>query len=138
MRREALEAGWHHFNVKVAPNMKYFTTNQGGRQVDAAQEREQGGGIVDGAGVVKVRPVQKFYSMRHLSGAEEDSLMTAQVVTVTEKMDGEMMCGAVRDGQIELWSRGGLIEQARSATGWARENKLGVLTLVAAVWQRGE
>ena len=75
--------------------------------------------------------------MRHLSGAEEDSITAAQVVIVTEKMDGEMMCGAVRDGQIELWSRGGWTEQARSATRWARENKLGVLTLVAAVWERG-
>ena len=37
MRRTALEAGWHHFNVK----------DQGGRQrrqIDAAQEREQRAG----------------------------------------------------------------------------------------------
>ena len=142
MRRKALEAGWHHFNVKDAP-MKYFATNQGGRQrrqIDGRLmqlRRESRGLVVDAAGVVQVRPVQKFYSMRHLSGAEEDSITAAQVVIVTEKMDGEMMCGAVRDGQIELWSRGGWTEQARSATRWARENKLGVLTLVAAVWERG-
>ena len=107
MRRKVLKAGWHHFNVKDAP-MKYFATNQGGRQrrqIDGRLmqlRRESRGLVVDGVGVVKVRPVQKFYSMRHLSGAEEDSLMAAQMVTVTEKVDGEMMCGAVRDGQVEL------------------------------------
>ena len=68
--------------------------------------RESRGLAIDGAGVVQVRPVQKFYSMGHLSGAEEDSLLAAQVVTVSEKINGEMMCGAVRDGQIELWSGG--------------------------------
>ena len=142
MRRTTLAAGWHHFNVKDAP-MKYFATNQGGRQrrqIDGRLmqlRRESRGLVVDGAGVVKVRPVQKFHSMGQLSGAEEESLLAAQVVTVTEKMDGEMMCGAVRGGQIELWSRGGWTEQARSATRWARANKLGVLALVAAVWERG-
>ena len=58
-------------------------------------------------------------------------------MVVTEKIDGEMMCGVVREGQVELWSRGGWTEQARSATRWAHDNKMGILALVAAVWQLG-
>ena len=98
MRRTTLETGWHHFNVKDAP-MEYFATNQGGkqrRQIDGRLmqlRRESRGLEFDGAGVVQTRPMQKFHSMGQLSGAEEDSLLAAQVVTVTDKMDGEMMCG---------------------------------------------
>ena len=79
---------WHHFNVKDAPT-KYFATNQGGRQrrqIDGRLmqlRRESRGLVVDGAGVVKVRPVQKFHSMGQLSGAEEESLLAAQAMTVT-------------------------------------------------------
>jgi hypothetical protein len=135
MRRKDLMGDWHHFNVKDAP-MKYFATGQvDGRLVQL--RRESRGLVVDGAGAVQVRPVQKFYSMSHLTSEEEDSLGAAAMVAVTEKMDGEMICGAVRDGQVELWSRGGWTDQARSATRWAFENKRGVLTLVTAVWERG-
>ena len=58
-------------------------------------------------------------------------------MVVTEKIDGEMMCGVVREGQVELWSRGGWTEQARSATRWAHDRRMGILALVAAVWQLG-
>ena len=52
---------------------------------------------------------------------------------MTEKLDGEMMCGVVRDGGVELWLLGGWTEQARSATRWASERAPGVLQVIAQV-----
>jgi hypothetical protein len=127
--------------VKDAP-MRYFRTQrdrQDGQNDSRLVElrRESRGLVVDEAGEVQVRPVQKFYSVCQLRGAERESLGKAEVMVVTEKIDGEMMCGVVREGQVELWSRGGWTEQARSATRWAHDNRMGILALVAAVWQLG-
>ena len=68
---------------------------------------------------------------------EETALVAVAVVEVTEKMDGGMMCGVVRQGQVELWSRGGWTEQARSTTRWASTRRVGVLALVAKLWGKG-
>ena len=141
MRCRVMGGGWSHFNVKDAP-IKYFSTQ---RDIRSGQNdsrlvelrRESRGLVVDGAGEVQVRPVQKFYSVCQLRGAEREALSKAEVMVVTDKIDGEMMCGVVREGQVELWSRGGWTEQARSATRWAHDSKMGILALVAAVWQLG-
>ena len=102
------------------------------------QLRREGRGLVlDAAGAVQVRPLQKFYKWWQLKGIEKTALMSVAVTEVTEKMDGEMMCGVVRQGQVELWSRGGWTEQARSATRWASTRRVGVLALVAEVWSKG-
>ena len=56
--------------------------------------------------------------------------------TVTEKVDGEMMCGVMREGGAEPWSRGGWTAQARSATRWASAEGTGVLGVIADTHER--
>jgi hypothetical protein len=83
-------------------------------------------------GEVVVRPVQRFTKVGQM-GELAGLVMSG---TVTEKLDGVMVCGVVTGGAVELWSRGGWTEQAVSATRFAREQG-GVLGLVVEVQQRG-
>ena len=66
-------------------------------------------------GEVVVRPVQRFQTMRQLPGQGQH--LVAE--TITEKLDGVMVCGVVVGDAVELWSRGGWTEQAVSATRFA-------------------
>ena len=142
MHCKEVAEGWAQFNVKDAP-LQYFgvqQTRSEGRQNDVRLvrlRRECRGLVLDGGGSVQMRPVQKFYRAWQLGGVEKSAIERLRVQTVTEKLDGEMMCGVMKEGQVELWSRGGWTPQARSATKWASENRGGVLTLVAEVCSRG-
>ena len=143
MRCKLMADGLRHFNVTSEAPMQYFRIGkeQGQWQTSDSKlvqlRRESRGLVLDAAGAVQVRPVQKFYKWWQLKGIEKTALMTVAVTEVTEKMDGEMMCGVVRQGQVELWSRSGWTEQARSATRWASTRRVGVLGLVAEVWSKG-
>ena len=143
MRCKLVGDAWRHFNVVAEAPFQYYGVEQGRRQRKNTDRRaielrrECRGMVVSGDGVVKIRPVQKFYRMWQLSGVEKAALDCVKVQTVTEKLDGEMMCGVVREGQVELWSRGGWTPQARSATRWASSKGVGVLMMVAEVWERG-
>lgn len=143
MRCKLVGDAWRHFNVVAEAPFQYYGVEQGRRQRKNTDRRaielrrECRGMVVSGDGVVKIRPVQKFYRMWQLSGVEKAALDCVKVQTVTEKLDGEMMCGVVMEGQVELWSRGGWTPQARSATRWASSKGVGVLTMVAEVWERG-
>ena len=53
--------------------------------------RESRGLVLDAAGAVEVRPVQKFYIWWQLKGMEKAALVAGVVMELTEKMDGEMM-----------------------------------------------
>jgi hypothetical protein len=94
--------------------------------------RECRGLVIGQDGFVIARPVQRFYKVFELQGLAEK----VKAVTVTEKLDGEMMVGLVVSGAIELWSRGGWTEQARSATRYASSVK-GIMELIDAVWSDG-
>jgi hypothetical protein len=143
MRCKTMADGWRHFNVTSEAPMQYFRIGkeQGQWQTSDSKlvqlRRESRGLVLDAVGAVQVRPLQKFYKWWQLKGIEKTALMSVAVTEVTEKMDGEMMCGVVRQGQVELWSRGGWTEQARSATRWASTRRVGVLALVAEVWSKG-
>jgi hypothetical protein len=56
--------------------------------------------------------------------------------TVTEKLDGQMVCGVVIGDAVELWSRAGRTEVGKAATRVARERD-GMLELINEVWTQG-
>ena len=89
-------------------------------------------GLVVQDGQVVSRPVQRFHRLSEMRG------MAAEVIAavVTEKLDGQMMCGLVVGDGVELWSRGGWTEEAKTATRVAQEQE-GMLELVSAVWEQG-
>lgn len=89
--------------------------------------------LQSGMGEVISRPVQRFYRVNELNsrGAE---LAIAGVVT--EKLDGQMLCGVVVQGHVELWSRSGWTELGRAATRVGVEHP-GLLSLIEEVWDRG-
>ena len=141
MRCKLMADGLRHFNVTSEAPMQYFrigAEQPGQWQTSDGKlvqlRRESRGLVLGAAGAVQVRPVQKFDKWWQLKGMEKTVLTTVAVMEVAEKMDGEMMCGVVRQGQVDLWSRGGWTEQARSATRWASTRRVGVLALVAEVW----
>ena len=82
------------------------------------------------------RPVQKFFSIKDLGKMPDSGEGWQQVVTMIEKLDGEMMVGLVVDGAAESWSRSGWTGQAKSAIRHA-SNVPGLLQLVAEVVGRG-
>jgi hypothetical protein len=137
LENKVLQDGWQSFNVKDA-KLKYFMYTKGSpgthRLVDL--RRECRGLVLDELGEVRVRPVQKFFALHKLQGARKETNEgycddRGGVKTVTEKVDGEMMCGVMRNGGAELWSRGGWTAQAKSATRWASEEGSGVLGVIA-------
>jgi len=89
-------------------------------------------GLVLQEGQVVSRPVQRFHRVSEIGGWA--ATVTAEVVT--EKLDGQMMCGVVQGNEVQLWTRGGWTGAARAATKVAREST-GVLQLVNTVWEQG-
>jgi hypothetical protein len=89
-------------------------------------------GLVLRDGEVLSRPVQRFLRVAELGGLVHE--LVAQ--TVTEKLDGQMVCGVVIGDAVELWSRGGQTAVGKAATRIARE-KDGMLELINEVWTQG-
>ena len=89
-------------------------------------------GLVLCDGQVVCRPVQRFHRVGEMGGLA--GVVTAQVVT--EKLDGQMVCGVVWDGAVELWTRSGWTEQAQAAT-WVAQECEGMLRLISVVWAQG-
>ena len=118
--------------------LEWKIANSAEQQSKAAQARlgalvGECRGLVLSGGEVVVRPVQRFLKVRQMVGLAQ----AVMPVTVTEKLDGVMVCGVVAGDGVELWTRGGWTEQAVSATRFAEREQAGVLQLVWEVQQRG-
>ena len=118
--------------------LEWKIANSAEQQSKAAQARlgalvGECRGLVLSGGEVVVRPVQRFLKVRQMVGLAQ----AVMPVTVTEKLDGVMVCGVVAGDGVELWTRGGWTEQAVSATRFAEREQAGVLQLVCEVQQRG-
>jgi hypothetical protein len=73
----------------------------------AALRRECRGLVVHRDGAVLVRPFHRFFSIGQTIATQIGRLAGTRSGVVTRKLDGQMVCGVVVGGMVQLWSRAG-------------------------------
>ena len=122
--REAIE-GWENFvELKVdegvyrfdykKPWPEHFIWTGRGNTVAGKAEwrkawvrRELRGLVLRESGEVMVRGLHKFFNVGQLAETQMGALRKLQVDEVTEKLDGQMVCGVVVGTSVQFWSRKG-------------------------------
>jgi hypothetical protein len=95
-----------------------FATSRRWRANDqhkAALRRECRGLVVHRTGAVLVRPLHRFFAIGQTAQTQIDSLAGIVSGVVTRKLDGQMVCGVVVDGMVQLWTRAGPTEVGAEA-----------------------
>ena len=136
LRRVEIGEGMRLYNYKSGDGLKEVAdrhkcdTEEGMRLMTLLGECR--GLVLRGEEVVS-RPVQRFFRVKEL---QHWGRLVTPCKVVTEKLDGEMLCGVVLDGRVELWSRAGWTELGKAATRVASQQE-GLVELVGEVWRQG-
>jgi hypothetical protein len=105
---------------------------------EAELRRECRGLVLDGrSGEVLVRPLGKAFMPGQVADMKWEALSQVPVLEVTEKLDGQMVVGVVRDGRVELWSRSGRTPVAESAEACAERSTGSYTGLIGEVESMG-
>ena len=73
----------------------------------AALRRECRGLVVHRTGAVLVRPLHRFFAIGQTAQTQIGRLAGIVSGVVTLKLDGQMVCGVVVGGMVQLWTRAG-------------------------------
>jgi hypothetical protein len=126
------------------PWPQHFITTSKGNTSDGKTEwrqawlrRELRGLTVRDTGEVMIRGLHKFFNIGQLTETKLQALRKLQIDTVTEKLDGQMICGVLVGTVVQFWSRKGFTEVGKAAGRLAMVSHGSYDGLVTALASRG-